>query len=135
MSLLHWRIQFLDQILGDMSMRALGRKTWRAILFAHFLAVPSFCVFAVEKTWPYYVPDEVTVPTVNDSTWIRNDIDAFILSKLEANGLKPAKEASRRTLIRRLYYDLLGLPPSVEQVEQFVDDDSKDAYERLVDLL
>ena len=65
--------------------------------------------------------------------WVRNPIDSFILSKLEAEGLVPAEEADRRTLARRLSYDLTGLPPEPSVVEAFVLDPHADAYERLVD--
>ena len=67
--------------------------------------------------------------------WVRNPIDAFILARLEENGLRPAPEADRATLIRRLSFDLTGLPPTPEEVDAFLDDDSPDAYERLVDRL
>ncbi len=69
------------------------------------------------------------------SHWPRTPIDAFILAKLEKLGLEPAPEADRRTLIRRLYFDLIGLPPTPEEVDQFVADDDPMAYERLVDRL
>ncbi|MEK6246655.1 MAG: PSD1 and planctomycete cytochrome C domain-containing protein, partial [Planctomycetales bacterium] len=64
-----------------------------------------------------------------------NAIDRFVIQRLEAAGLSPAKEASRRELIRRATYDLIGLPPTPEEVRQFVADDSPDAYERLIDRL
>jgi len=70
-----------------------------------------------------------------DSAWIRTPIDAFILAKLHELGLSPSEEADRRTLIRRLTYDLHGLPPSPEETEAFERDESADAYERLVDRL
>jgi hypothetical protein len=69
----------------------------------------------------------------SDRAWCRNSIDAFVLGRLEAAGLTPAPPAERRTLIRRLAFDLLGLPPTPEEVERFVADDRADAYERLVD--
>jgi hypothetical protein len=72
-------------------------------------------------------------PAVRDAAWGRTPIDAFVLSRLEARGLHPAPEADRRTLIRRLSFDLLGLPPSPEEVDAFVRDASPGAYERLVD--
>ncbi|WP_299464021.1 PSD1 and planctomycete cytochrome C domain-containing protein [uncultured Gimesia sp.] len=74
-------------------------------------------------------------PTVQQQAWIRNPIDAFILSRLEQNKLKPSAEADRSTLIRRLSLDLTGLTPSVEEVQQFQADTRPDAYERLVDQL
>jgi mono/diheme cytochrome c family protein len=74
-------------------------------------------------------------PAVGDAAWPRNPIDRFILARLEGAGLAPAPEADRRTLIRRLTFDLHGLPPSPEVVEAFVADERPDAYERLVDRL
>src|SRR5262249_13895512 len=67
--------------------------------------------------------------------WAESAIDRFTLAAMEAKGLKPAKEADRITLARRLYFDLTGLPPTPEQIDRFVKDDSPDAYERLVDRL
>lgn len=67
--------------------------------------------------------------------WIRTDVDRFVLAKMETKGLSPAPEADRVTLIRRLYFDLVGLPPSPEQIDAFVNDSSDNAYERLVDQL
>ncbi len=67
--------------------------------------------------------------------WARTPIDHFILAKLAEKGLRPSREASRRTLIRRLTFDLIGLPPTPEEVAKFLDDPAPDAYERLVDRL
>ncbi len=74
-------------------------------------------------------------PTVSDPAWVRTSVDAYILARLDAAGLKPSAEADRRTLIRRLSFDLTGLPPSPEAVSEFVNDTRGDAYERLVDRL
>jgi hypothetical protein len=73
------------------------------------------------------------VPSVNSTQWPRNAIDSFILSRLESSGLAPSIEADRRTLIRRLKFDLLGLPPSPEEVDDFSADRDPLAYEKLVD--
>lgn len=70
-----------------------------------------------------------------DSEWVRNPIDAFLLTKLREAGLEPSPEADRRTLLRRLSFDLHGLPPTPEQVDRFLADDRPQAYERLVDEL
>jgi hypothetical protein len=75
------------------------------------------------------------VPAVRDSGWVRTPIDAFILATLERKGLRPSAEADRRTLIRRLSYDLLGLPPDPEDIDAFVRDESPGAYAALVDRL
>ena len=74
-------------------------------------------------------------PKVGDPGWPRNPIDNFILAKLESEGIKPSPEASKATLIRRLIFDLIGLPPTPEEVAAFLTDNRPDAYERLVDRL
>ncbi|HBI41902.1 MAG TPA: hypothetical protein DDY78_03470 [Planctomycetales bacterium] len=74
-------------------------------------------------------------PPVINRLWVRTPIDAFILAPLEAKGLRPAPEADRRTLIRRLTFDLIGLPPTPEEIDAFVRDAAADAYEKLVDRL
>ncbi|MBC8289293.1 MAG: DUF1549 domain-containing protein, partial [Planctomycetes bacterium] len=84
--------------------------------------------------WSFQPVVKPAVPEKLDS-WIRNEIDYFILRKLAQNRLSPAPEADRRTLIRRLYADLIGLPPTAAQIESFEKDESKDAYEKLVDQL
>jgi hypothetical protein len=76
-----------------------------------------------------------TVPDVKNKAWVRTPIDAFILATLEAKGLTPAPAADKATLIRRLTYDLHGLPPTPEEIDAFLKDDSPDAYEKLVDRL
>ena len=75
------------------------------------------------------------VPSVKDASRVRTPIDAFLLAKLEAVGLTFAPDAERATLIRRATVDLLGLPPSLEEVDAFLADSRPDAYERLVDRL
>ncbi len=79
---------------------------------------------------PLVRPD---VPTVKDTDWVRTPIDAFVLAKLESAGIEPAATADRRTLIKRVAYDLTGLPPTPEDVEAFLADERPDAYERMVD--
>lgn len=85
--------------------------------------------------WAYQPPKRMDPPEVNRSDWPANAIDRFILARLEREGLQPQPEADRTTLIRRLSLDLTGLPPSVEEVDRFVNDSSSDAYEQLVDRL
>lgn len=85
--------------------------------------------------WSFRKPVRPPVPDVKNASWVRNPIDAFVLAKLEQNGLRPAPQADRRTLVRRAYFDLHGLPPTPGQVEQFVNDQSNDAYEKLIDRL
>jgi len=85
--------------------------------------------------WSFQPIGRRTPPRVKNANWIRNPIDNFILARLERERVKPSPEADRATLIRRLHLDLLGLPPTVEQVDAFVGDERSDAYERLVDVL
>jgi Protein of unknown function (DUF1553)/Protein of unknown function (DUF1549)/Planctomycete cytochrome C/Concanavalin A-like lectin/glucanases superfamily len=88
-----------------------------------------------QKHWAFLAPERPATPAVAETGWVRNPIDAFILARLEAAGLQPAREAGRRTLARRVSLDLTGLPPSPERVEAFVADPREDAYEHLVDEL
>ncbi len=88
-----------------------------------------------EPHWAFIKPERPALPAVKNAKWVRNPIDAFVLARLEAQGLAPAPEADRRTLARRLSLDLLGLPPEPELVEAFLADASADAYEKLVDKL
>lgn len=74
-------------------------------------------------------------PAVEDGGWLRNEVDRFVFQKLSEAGLRPAPEASRQTLARRVYFDLTGLPPTPAEASEFADDISSDAYERLVERL
>ncbi len=87
------------------------------------------------RHWAYVKPVRPNVPPVKDAAWCRNAIDNFILARLEKEGLKPSPEANRETLLRRVYLDLTGLPPSPQEVDAFVNDNRPDAYERVVDHL
>ena len=88
-----------------------------------------------EEHWIYIPPKRSPVPEVKDKEWPNNAIDHFILARLESEQLAPSSEADRRTLIRRLSFDLTGLPPTPAEVDAFLQDDQPDAYERLVDRL
>ncbi len=85
--------------------------------------------------WSFQPIKRPVVPLVEGKAWCRNEIDSFIMARLEKEGLTPSPEADRPTLIRRLYLDLIGLPPSPNEVEQFVRDSDASAYEKLVDRL
>jgi hypothetical protein len=87
------------------------------------------------RHWSYAPPRRPEIPAIERHDWPRNEIDYFILQRLEAEGLAPAPEADRATLIRRLALDLTGLPPAPEEVQRFLEDSSHDAYEQLVDRL
>ena len=85
--------------------------------------------------WSFLPPKRTNPPTVKNEGWVRNPIDQFVLSKLEAAGLAPAPEADRRTLARRLSLDLTGLPPEPAAVDAFVKDQAPDAYDKYVESL
>jgi hypothetical protein len=85
--------------------------------------------------WSFVAPVRSKFPTVSNAKWPRNSIDHFILKRLDDEGLKPSSEAERHTLIRRLSFDLTGLPPTPKEVDAFLNDTSPNAYEKLVDRL
>lgn len=90
---------------------------------------------AGKRHWAYQRPVKHAPPAVQDETWPRGDIDRFLLAAMESAGVKPAPPADKRTLIRRVTYDLTGLPPTPEEVEAFLADDAPDAFERVVERL
>jgi hypothetical protein len=90
---------------------------------------------SADAHWAYQPVTKPTVPEVQNSDWSQSPVDRFILSRLETTGLQPSEAADRRALIRRLSFDLTGLPPSPAEVEAFMSDDSPDAVVRFVDHL
>ncbi|WP_164102842.1 PSD1 and planctomycete cytochrome C domain-containing protein [Candidatus Laterigemmans baculatus] len=90
---------------------------------------------AGREFWSFQPVAEQPLPEVTDPGWARRRIDAFVLSAMEREGLQPAPEADRATLIRRLSFDLVGLPPTPDEVQAFVRDDDPEAYEKLVERL
>jgi mono/diheme cytochrome c family protein len=85
--------------------------------------------------WAFIAPVKPELPQVRNKDWVRNPIDRFVLSELERRGLEPAPESELRTLIRRVCYDLTGLPPTPEEIQQVLSDPSPDRYENYVDEL
>jgi hypothetical protein len=85
--------------------------------------------------WAFKLPQVPKVPTVKNESWCFNKIDYFILSKLEEKEIIPAPLASKETLLRRAYFDLIGLPPTPKEIEQFIQDESPKAYEKVIDRL
>jgi hypothetical protein len=85
--------------------------------------------------WSFQPVRQVPLPPVKNQKWAKTAIDRFLLARLEAEGMQPARPADRRTLIRRVTFDLTGLPPTPEEVDEFVSDRSANAYEKLVDRL
>ena len=88
-----------------------------------------------QKHWAFQAPKPVQAPRVSQSDWPRNDIDYFVLAALEDNRLHPVDDADRRTLLRRLTFDLIGLPPTPDEVKKFASDESGEALEEAVDRL
>ncbi|MEO1449663.1 MAG: DUF1549 domain-containing protein, partial [Bacteroidota bacterium] len=85
--------------------------------------------------WAFVPPKKRPLPKVQHTDWIQQPVDRFVLHALEQNKLEPAESASRETLIRRASFSLTGLPPSLEEIDAFVQDESPDAYEQMVDRL
>ncbi|MDE0571047.1 MAG: DUF1549 and DUF1553 domain-containing protein [Verrucomicrobiales bacterium] len=85
--------------------------------------------------WAFVSPSKVDSPEIDDRGWSRGDIDLFVLSEMKKNGLEPEGDASSEVLIRRIFYDLIGLPPSSDELERFKEDTDEKKYERLIDSL
>lgn len=90
---------------------------------------------AFTNHWAFQAPVRPALPSIKDKSWVRNPIDHFILARLEKEKLKPSPEADKPTLLRRLSLDLVGLPPTIAELDAFLADKSKDAYEKQVDRL
>jgi mono/diheme cytochrome c family protein/cytochrome c553 len=88
-----------------------------------------------ETHWAYAPVTKPDLPEVKNEAWVANELDRFILAKLEARGIEPSPQADKRTLLRRVTYDLTGLPPTPEQTKAFLDDPSPQAYQNYVDSL
>jgi len=85
--------------------------------------------------WAFVKPQRSAIPSVKNQSWVRNPVDAFVLAKLEEKGLQPSPPADKRALLRRVTFDLTGLPPTPEEIKAFLADKSPDAYEKVVDRL
>jgi hypothetical protein len=110
-----------------------GGTNWGTTEFDPFLA--SSERRAGDDWWSLQPVRDTSPPAVADAGWSRNDLDRFVLARLEERGLRPSPEADRRTLIRRLCFDLTGLPPAPDEIEQFVADRDALAYEHLMERL
>ena len=97
---------------------------------------PKFTIRPDQRNfWSFQPIQKSAPPTVKDAGWAKTPIDRFVLAKLEEKGLKPVQAADKRVLIRRAYFDLIGLPPTPEQVDAFLADNSPDAFAKVVDRL
>ncbi|GAA4296352.1 PSD1 and planctomycete cytochrome C domain-containing protein [Aestuariibaculum suncheonense] len=83
--------------------------------------------------WAFVLPKKKSIPSIVNPEWASNEIDFFIAKRLEREGLKPSQPASKEKLIRKLYFDLTGLPPSIEDIDAFLNDTDANAYEKVVD--
>ena len=90
---------------------------------------------AWQEHWAFLAPKRPDVPRVKNPAWVHNPIDAFILARLDKEGIQPAPEASRETLIRRVTLDLTGMPPTLKEIDDFLKDPSPNAYEKVADRL
>ena len=85
--------------------------------------------------WSFITPHKGSLPQINNTKWAKGDIDQYILSKIEKNGLSPAQEAAPEILVKRLFYDLIGLPPTFDEVKRFMNIHHGSGYEKLIDYL
>ena len=88
-----------------------------------------------DSHWSYNRPEYPKPPETSHSAWINNEIDNFISKKFDQKGLIPSEPASKEILLRRVFFDIIGLPPSIEQIDGFLEDNSEDSYEKVVDRL
>jgi hypothetical protein len=96
---------------------------------------PSIDFESARAHWAYQPLRESAIPSVHDQSWLQSPVDSFVMALLETARVTPSPRADRRTLIRRVYYDLIGLPPTALETESFQNDRSPDAFERVVDRL
>src|SRR5688500_7589534 len=108
--------------------RLLATALWA--LFAGFAPAAEQPTNTGWSLRPLQTPE---VPGVQKKEWARTPIDRFILAKLEQHKLRPSEPADKRTLLRRVYFDLIGLPPTPEEMQAFLEDRSPQAYEKVVD--
>ena len=127
-----------DNELGDLSEWVRGGASFGATsgAVAAPLKSPDYKITAEQRAfWAFQPVRKSTPPAVRNKAWAKTPIDQFVLGKLELEGLKPARAAERRVLIRRVTFDLTGLPPTPDEVEAFLRDPAPDAYGKVVDRL
>ncbi|MBO9561935.1 MAG: PSD1 domain-containing protein [Niastella sp.] len=88
-----------------------------------------------EKHWAFIVPQKAALPEVNNKTWVKNELDNFTLAAMEEKGLSPNEEGDKERLLKRLSFDLTGLPPTMQMMDDYLQDAGADAYEKMVDRL
>jgi len=122
--------------IADLSNWIKDGAAWPKVELPASISKPSAKYERLRKEhWAWQPLRAAKVPAVKDASWARGDLDRFILSKLEEKGLRPAGDADRPTLLRRVTFDLTGLPPTPEEIEAFVNDGAPDAFVKVVDRL
>ncbi len=121
--------------LSDREIADLTRWVQMGAPFPHYPAAAQTVASNAKDWWALKPPGDPPLPKVKDASWPQSGLDHFILTKLEAKGLRPAVRADRRTLIRRATYGLIGLPPTPEEIDAFVNDKSAHAFAKVVDRL
>lgn len=129
--------EFYQRIIAEPDTRMPPVKSGKKLSAEHIATLKRWIEEGAqyEKHWAYVPPKPHPVPDVQNKDWPTSDIDRFLLAKMEAEGLSPSPEADKTTLLRRVTFDLTGLPPTVEEVKAFQDDISPDAFEKVVDRL
>src|SRR5438874_2731120 len=115
----------------EISLRSRTLRCYTGVIVAA-LSFPSLPAAAVDAFKP---PVRPKLPEIKKSRWVRSPVDAFILARLEKEGLQPSPEADKTTLLRRLSLDVIGLPPTIAEVDSFLADRSNDAYQKQVERL
>ncbi len=125
-----------DEQVADLAKWVSDGAAWPSVRLPASLTRPKPAYDKLKKEhWAWQPLTNPKAPAVRDAAWPRDDIDRFILAGLEQKGLRPAGDADRIALVRRVTFDLTGLPPTPAEIDAFVNDASADAYERLVDRL
>ena len=125
-----------DAVLADFASWVKIGAPWPAgATAAHIKTMAERVSEARSRLWSLQPVRQSPLPSVKDAAWVKTPIDRFVLAKLEAKGIKPARAADRIALLRRASYDLIGLPPTTEEIAAFVTDKSPGAYEKVVDRL
>ncbi len=125
-----------DNEIADLKQWIQNGAFWPEAEVAPVAADGQFTIKPEQRNfWSFRPLEKPALPAVKDAAWAKAPIDRFVLAKLEERGLKPVKPADKRTLVRRAYFDLTGLPPTPEQADAFLNETAPDAYEKLIDRL
>jgi cytochrome c553 len=125
-----------DRAIADLTAWVQRGASWPAAPAGAEIRSAGATIGAAERAfWAFQPIANPALPAVRDATWVRKPLDRFVLAKLEANGLHPMRPADKHALLRRVTFDLIGLPPTPEEVTVFLNDDSPNAYEKVVERL